>query len=125
MISINELLISIISFNDINKYGLNVKTAAHTPLLHARQAAFVFGVRIMLGMNSTISFCGLGSKVRVEVLGSVNSNHNHNPKHIYNPNPNPNSDPNPKLYHAMNTTLTQTTTPNPNHNPNHNPNPQS
>ena len=36
-----------------------------------------------------ISFCGLGSKVRVEVLGSVNSNHNHNPKHIYNPNPNP------------------------------------
>ncbi len=29
MISINELLISIISFNDINKYGLNVKTAAH------------------------------------------------------------------------------------------------
>ena len=30
LISINELLISIISFNDINKYGLNVKTAAHT-----------------------------------------------------------------------------------------------
>ena len=29
LISINELLISIISFNDINKYGLNVKTAAH------------------------------------------------------------------------------------------------
>ena len=28
-ISINELLISIISFIDINKYGLNVKTAAH------------------------------------------------------------------------------------------------
>ena len=39
--------------------------------------------------TSTISFCGLGSKVRVEVLGSVNSNRNHNPKHIYNPNPNP------------------------------------
>ena len=32
LISINELLISIISFNDINKYGLNVKTAAHTLL---------------------------------------------------------------------------------------------
>ena len=31
LISINELLISIISFNDINKYGLNVKTAAHRP----------------------------------------------------------------------------------------------
>ena len=30
LISINELLISIISFIDINKYGLNVKTAAHT-----------------------------------------------------------------------------------------------
>ena len=30
LISINELLISIISFNYINKYGLNVKTAAHT-----------------------------------------------------------------------------------------------
>ena len=30
LISINELLISIISFNDINKYGLNVKTAAHS-----------------------------------------------------------------------------------------------
>ena len=30
LISINELLISIISFNDINKYGLNVKTAAYT-----------------------------------------------------------------------------------------------
>ena len=29
LISINELLISIISFIDINKYGLNVKTAAH------------------------------------------------------------------------------------------------
>ncbi len=29
LISINELLISIISFNDINKYGLNVKMAAH------------------------------------------------------------------------------------------------
>ena len=29
LISINELLISIISFNDINKYGLNVITAAH------------------------------------------------------------------------------------------------
>ena len=32
LISINELLISIIPFIDINKYGLNVKTAAHTPL---------------------------------------------------------------------------------------------
>ena len=30
LISINELLISIIPFIDINKYGLNVKTAAHT-----------------------------------------------------------------------------------------------
>ena len=30
LISINELLISIISFIDINIYGLNVKTAAHT-----------------------------------------------------------------------------------------------
>ena len=29
LISINELLISIIPFIDINKYGLNVKTAAH------------------------------------------------------------------------------------------------
>ena len=29
LISINELLISIISFIDINIYGLNVKTAAH------------------------------------------------------------------------------------------------
>ena len=29
LISINELLISIISFIDINKYGLNVKMAAH------------------------------------------------------------------------------------------------
>ena len=38
---------------------------------------------------STIPFCGLGSRVNVNVLGSVNSNHNHNPKHIYNPNPNP------------------------------------
>ena len=33
LISINELLISIISFNDINKYGLNVKTAAHSNML--------------------------------------------------------------------------------------------
>ena len=32
LISINELLISIISFIDINKYGLNVKTAAHRSL---------------------------------------------------------------------------------------------
>ena len=32
LISINELLISIISFIDINKYGLNVKTAAHRDL---------------------------------------------------------------------------------------------
>ena len=30
LISINELLISIIPFIDINKYGLNVKTAAHS-----------------------------------------------------------------------------------------------
>ena len=30
---------------------------------------------------STMSFCGLGSRVRVEVVGSVNSNHN--PKQIY------------------------------------------
>ena len=37
---------------------------------------------------STIPLCGLGSRVRVKMLGSVNSNHNHNPKHIYNPNPN-------------------------------------
>ena len=29
LISINELLISIIPFIDINKYGFNVKTAAH------------------------------------------------------------------------------------------------
>ena len=27
-------------------------------------------------MTATISFCGLGSRVRVKVLGSVNSNHN-------------------------------------------------
>ena len=32
LISINELLISIIPFIDINKYGLNVKTAAHKHL---------------------------------------------------------------------------------------------
>ena len=34
LISINELLISIISFIDINIYGLNVKTAAHTVAQH-------------------------------------------------------------------------------------------
>ena len=51
---------------------------------------FFFGVRMRLGMTyNYISFCGLGSRVRVKVLGSVNSYHNHNPKHIYNPNPNP------------------------------------
>ena len=33
LISINELLISIIPFIDINKYGLNVKTAAHNDTL--------------------------------------------------------------------------------------------
>ena len=33
LISINELLISIISFIDINIYGLNVRTAAHTKVL--------------------------------------------------------------------------------------------
>ena len=58
LISINELLISIIPFIDINKYGLNVKTAAHRdrrteawvpPLLP--DASFFFGVRIRLGMN--------------------------------------------------------------------------
>ena len=36
LISINELLISIIPFIDINKYGLNVKTAAHTITLNTR-----------------------------------------------------------------------------------------
>ena len=42
LISINELLISIISFNDINKYGLNVKTAAHTNTQnrHTKQKRF-------------------------------------------------------------------------------------
>ena len=32
---------------------------------------------------------GQGSRVRVKVLGSVNSNRKNNPKHISNPNPNP------------------------------------
>ena len=35
------------------------------------------------GRFSTIKFCGLGSRVSVQVVGSVNSNHN--PNHIYNP----------------------------------------
>ena len=50
-----------------------------------------FGVRKSVGMvfNYSISFCGLGSRVKVDVLGSVNSNHNHNHKLINNPNPNP------------------------------------
>ena len=43
----------------------------------------------LVGMTFNYPFCGLGSRVRVKVLGSVYSNHNHNPKHIYNPNPNP------------------------------------
>ena len=38
LISINELLISIISFIDINKYGLNVKTAAHTGISYIDRA---------------------------------------------------------------------------------------
>ena len=64
-----------------------------------RGASFFPGYARGLGWYSTISFCGLGSRVRVTVLGSVNSNHNHNPKYIYNPKPypNPNSDPNPIL----------------------------
>ena len=32
---------------------------------------FFFGVHAWLVMTSTISFCGLGSRVRVKVLGSV------------------------------------------------------
>ena len=57
---------------------------------HATMASFFPGVRIRLGMNFKYLIllnCGLGSRVRDKVLGSVNSNHN--PKHIYNPNPNP------------------------------------
>ena len=62
-----------------------------------------FGVRKTLGI--IFNYLILWVRVRVKVLGSVNSYHNHNPKHIYNPNPNP--------------TLTKWP------NPNHNPNPQS
>ena len=42
LISINELLISIISFNDINKYGLNVKTAAHKNVRFAKHRPYNF-----------------------------------------------------------------------------------
>ena len=48
LISINELLISIISFNDINKYGLNVKTAAHRALLHGHSYLLISIKRALL-----------------------------------------------------------------------------
>ena len=43
LISINELLISIIPFIDINKYGLNVKTAAHMLTLCSALASYISG----------------------------------------------------------------------------------
>ena len=49
LISINELLISIISFNDINKYGLNVKTAAHTFAL-SRSSVIGLSFTLRIGM---------------------------------------------------------------------------
>ena len=69
LISINELLISIISFIDINKYGLNVKTAAHTgvfspPVYPSRRAYRTTGTlpslfRALLSSAEEAPSCGL------------------------------------------------------------------
>ena len=59
LISINELLISIISFNDINKYGLNVKTAAHRfQTIPDTPNAFVKSdVRVLKGQGACSNNC--------------------------------------------------------------------
>ena len=58
LISINELLISIISFIDINIYGLNVKTAAHTNVtnfLHINFLSILWRARG--GVNDIVPAC--------------------------------------------------------------------
>ena len=45
-----------------------------------------FGVPILIRLGMTFNYILLWVRIRVKVLGSVNSNHN--PKHIYNRNPN-------------------------------------
>ena len=55
LISINELLISIIPFIDINKYGLNVKTAAHTitPLVLNGHRKYIRAVQRCAAVGTT------------------------------------------------------------------------
>ena len=53
LISINELLISIISFIDINKYGLNVKTAVHS---HPSLLISIIKLLISIKMNADATF---------------------------------------------------------------------
>ena len=71
--------------------------AGNTQITGCPACVFFCGTQLVRDDLKLSHFFRLGSRVRVKVLGSVNSNHNHDLKHIYNPNPNPNSDPNPKL----------------------------
>ena len=69
-----------------NKQG-SVEDKAKQLYRRPKMASFFWGTHKVRDELQLSHNCGLGPRVRVKVLGSVNSNHNHIPKHIYNPNP--------------------------------------
>ena len=58
--------------------------------MHITQAHSHLFFSVCKSLGMTFNYFIWLVRVKVEVLGSVNSTHNHNPRHIYNPNRNPN-----------------------------------